>query len=750
MFLAPWFAVAGLVAAAGTVLIHLLHRRRFRTVPWAAMDFLREAVRRSRRIFQLRDLLLLILRTACVLLFGLALARPFWSGRTADPDEPVHAIVLVDNSLSMGYQEPEGTLLDAAKQAARRWIERLPSGSRTTVVPLCGSSGALPADVCATKDDALEVLAAVEVVDRASTLPAAVDAALEACRRVVDPPRKRLLLVADPQLLGRPTEALAPQLARLPAPIQTIQLAARDPENAWVEQFRLQDDLADLATSATFLGTIRYQGQRPRSDVQVVLSVDGLVAASTTVDLVPGQAREVRFEGYRFQVPAQPGRPTWVRAELSLPPDRLPADDRRCLVVPVVAALPVVFVDQYGQDEDPRRNRYGETWPLRRLLAPVTSREDAAERLVRSRRATVDRVDRELLADARLVVVAGVSSPGPAVAPLREYVLGGGQLIVAAGGEFDPAAWNQAAWLDGQGILPVPLLPDLIGRPPDQARAGPVSFQLDPDSLVHDSFRLEHVSREELEDLYRLPFFFQAVQADVREPPAVPAAASGGRPRVLARFAGGQPYLVERPMGAGRALLVTSGFSTPWSTLGLTNTMLVFDRIVRGMLQETFPPRNLSTDGQILLDVAAAERAGRFTLRGPGRFEQALAVEAIGPERYGLWVRSPAHRGQYSVSMAADGDAASSGLEMKVWEVPLAVNGPAEESSLATADAPGSGQPAGTAAEGPLASGLLAPDGQTVSQQQGLWKWLLWTVLVLLVVEMTVLAAPMVRKEPAT
>ena len=73
------FALAGAVAAAGPVVIHLLNRRRFRVVSWAAMDFLREAVKRNRRILKLRDILLLILRTAAVLLFGLALARPYFA-----------------------------------------------------------------------------------------------------------------------------------------------------------------------------------------------------------------------------------------------------------------------------------------------------------------------------------------------------------------------------------------------------------------------------------------------------------------------------------------------------------------------------------------------------------------------------------------------------------------------------------------------------------------------------------------------
>ena len=62
-FLTPLFATAGLILAAGPVIIHLLNRRRFRVVDWAAMDFLKEAMQRQRRILRLRDLFLLVLRT---------------------------------------------------------------------------------------------------------------------------------------------------------------------------------------------------------------------------------------------------------------------------------------------------------------------------------------------------------------------------------------------------------------------------------------------------------------------------------------------------------------------------------------------------------------------------------------------------------------------------------------------------------------------------------------------------------------
>ena len=46
-FLAPAFAAAGLLLAGIPILIHILNRRRYKTVDWAAMDFLLRAMRKK-------------------------------------------------------------------------------------------------------------------------------------------------------------------------------------------------------------------------------------------------------------------------------------------------------------------------------------------------------------------------------------------------------------------------------------------------------------------------------------------------------------------------------------------------------------------------------------------------------------------------------------------------------------------------------------------------------------------------------
>lgn len=812
MFLAPWFALAGILAAAGPILIHFLNRRRYRVVEWAAMDFLREALYRSRRILQLRDLLLLVLRTACILIFGFALARPYFSRLAAatESGQPVHAVMLIDNSLSMAYEELDGSVLALAKAKAKDLIDALPQGSRTSIIPVCGSPNSFSLQPYPNRDDALEALAAIEPVDRAATPAAAIDLALEACGHAPEMPAKRIFLVSDHQAAGRPSDALADQLKQLPAPIEVVQVAPRTVENAWVESFSLQDGLADTQTPAQFLATIRYQGDAPRSDVVVTLSVNGSPVADVHVDLVPGSApREIQFPPYTFDVPTQPGHPTLVPAEVAMSADRLPADDRRALVVPVVAALPVVFVDSLGPDENPRRNRYGETFHLRRLLAPRTARDPKTRQLIEIRHTTIDRLEPDTLADARLVVIAGVTQPEDAVPVLRQYVEQGGRLVLAAGAEFDPAQWQSAAWLDGLGILPAPLEPAPVGILPSEP--GELqSFQLDPDSLVDERFLLEQTSRQELEDLYRLPYFFKAVAADMDKEAmdalvrntrreidgrrqrlaeidrkidglgdraAVPASSAAledlqrqraevepnwlvwaaslprdderlapadlaerSRPRVLASFTNGLPFAIERRIGRGTVLMLTSGIYPRWNTLSLTNAVVLYDRILRSQLGGPMPQRNLSTDDDFVLPVAAGERSATFQLSDPKGQQESLTPEALnGGSQYGLTIRRPSQRGIYRVTARPNQDG-SQPAELKLWEVPLAVNGPAAESELL----PPEGK-AGPATAGP-ADDLWVVEGRTAGaaavQAAGhhLWKFLLVAVLAGLLLEIGLLA----------
>lgn len=503
-----------LVAAVGPTLIHLLNRRRFRTIEWAAMEFLEAAVRRSKRVVELRDLLLLLLRTLTVVFFVLALAQPFWSAREGKlyGGEPVHAVLVVDNSLSMAYKPLDKSLLDQAKQRAGEFIKELPEGSRISVVPLCGGDATHRQTAYASAEDALEALSHLEVADRNGRASDAAEKAKRACRGVGDILTTRVVIISDMQRLSWSETDLERYFEGLDN-VQVVPVGPAKRSNAWVSDFRLLDNVADIETPAVFTATIRYEGEAPRDGLRVSLEVGGDVADDRTVNLFPGQHLSLVFQ-HRFDVAGTSAEPLFVPVRVRISADELPEDDFRTLIVPVVARMPVVFIDQHGEREMPRISRYGETYPLRRLLVAKTSASLVGRRLISAQHLTIDQLSAEHLDDARLVAVAGVRSPPEeAVTMLREYVKRGGQLFIAAGADFEPLAWTEAAWRDGNGILPAPLSDDPVGKlPPPAVVKWPV-FRLDLHSLNDEVFDLEFTDTERAEILSS-PFFYKAVGMD--------------------------------------------------------------------------------------------------------------------------------------------------------------------------------------------------------------------------------------------
>ena len=771
------FAIAGLIAATAPVLIHLLNRRRFRVTEWAAMQFLREAVRRNRRFLRLRDLLLLTLRTLALALVGLALARPFFSSAfsTLTPNQPIHAVVVLDNSLSMGYQKLDGSvLLDEAKSRVREFLNELPQGSIVSLIPLCGGHTGFSSEAYRTNQDVRDALEQIEVVDRAGNAAHAIELALEACQKHPEMPTKRVVFLGDQQRNGWPAQPLAAQFDQL-QDLQVVAVPPDENENSWVADFRLQDGIADLDTPALFTAVIRHEGPTARRAVEVKLTINGNEVDSKVIDLEPGQAREVTFS-YRFEVPAEEGRATYVPAEVSIPHDRHREDDARFLMVPVLSAVPVLFIDQYGPDENPRNNRYGETHALRRLMA-ASSSAAGQKQLVQVHHLKIEQLDRKMLESARLVILAGVADPGAAVPLLREFVQQGGQLLIAAGGEFDPVAWMHSAWLDGAGILPAPLADHSLGQTPEEATGELRPFFLSFASMAHDYFHLAETPTEQLEDLYRRPFFFKAVHAQLddkilqtvrktdlgkieeeRSRPAdqrpnwllwkrqgldsgvkPDALADRWRPHVLATYDNQMPFLIQRSLGNGQILFVTTGVSSNWNTLPRENAILLFSRILRSMLEGTLPARNLSTVDSLVLDVT--ERQALYLVTRPDGTKESLTVDAMSPDLFGVTVPPQTARGVYHVTATRIDSSA------RLLDVPFAVNGPEQESETALLDENGLRERLGSAHFRWVGRGeAIRLEGGQVSGQD-LWKAILLVVLACLLLEMTVLAWPMLGRE---
>ena len=119
-FLAPLF-LAGLVALAVPILVHLTHKERKDVVVFPSLMFLSkipyQAVRRQR----IRHWLLFALRCLALILLAFAFARPFLTRPVlAAPVRGLGArelVILLDRSYSMSYGDRWTRAVDAAKRA---------------------------------------------------------------------------------------------------------------------------------------------------------------------------------------------------------------------------------------------------------------------------------------------------------------------------------------------------------------------------------------------------------------------------------------------------------------------------------------------------------------------------------------------------------------------------------------------------------------------------------------------------------
>ncbi|MDA7931150.1 BatA domain-containing protein, partial [Akkermansiaceae bacterium] len=99
----------GLLAAAIPVIIHLLNRRRFRTVKWAATTFLLKASRESRGKKRLKHILILACRALAIAALIFAVARPLVGSFLGWGSGSVETVVLVlDRSPSMEIRGADG------------------------------------------------------------------------------------------------------------------------------------------------------------------------------------------------------------------------------------------------------------------------------------------------------------------------------------------------------------------------------------------------------------------------------------------------------------------------------------------------------------------------------------------------------------------------------------------------------------------------------------------------------------------
>ena len=121
-FLYPSFLFA-LAAIAIPIIIHLFNFRRYKTVYFTNVRFLREVKEQTDSRSRLKHLLILLCRILSIIFLVLAFAQPFIRNKSTAVNTGKKAVsVFIDNSFSMGQLMADVPLIEQAKLKAREIV----------------------------------------------------------------------------------------------------------------------------------------------------------------------------------------------------------------------------------------------------------------------------------------------------------------------------------------------------------------------------------------------------------------------------------------------------------------------------------------------------------------------------------------------------------------------------------------------------------------------------------------------------
>jgi hypothetical protein len=553
-FLNPLYLFAAF-AAALPIIIHLLHRQRVRIEEFPSLEFVRKMLRRKTRRFRIKQLLLLIIRTLIVLLIALALARPtLMSGSAASGHMPTTAVIVLDNSYSMGRREGNRVVFEVARE---RTLELLDYFDRKDeVYILTGASGGMPVNETGTGDmeKLARQVAEAEVTFSGTDLVTPLRRAAAIVKESSNINRE-IYLVSDMQRAGWPSTPDEIDGSGSGAKLLVVDVGEEIPNSCVKDlSFRIPSGTDDLYMDADFQ---RYNSESGQGRVAEVSLKGNLLERAV---FSPGDGAEERE---RFRLPPAAGI-LW--GDVRLASDRLEADDVRYFAL---------------QARTRRVGIVGDAYYVRTALSPEGG---GLLRPVEIEEGGLGSAD---LAGIDILILSNV----PRLAPLEieavsSFMEGGGSVIVFLGNRVDTGAYNRN------------LLPVLGDAAIEDVYGGESGFySIDRFERDHPVFAKFESDENPFEDIR----FYRFMRVNP------------GSGSVIARFSDGSAAAVQ--MG-DRAVLFTFPADDSWTDFPLAAQFLPFIHEVNLFLSSTMGfGENYVVGEEVVVRVARHE--GEAQLDGP-------------------------------------------------------------------------------------------------------------------------------------
>jgi hypothetical protein len=596
--------LAGLILASVPIIIHLWNKRRFRVIEWAPMKYLKLTIQTNRRRMRIEQLLLLAVRVLVVALLFIALARPALSRSASAHWHAVSSrasrFIVLDDSMSMGYQADGQSAFDQARAAATQILRSIGAQDGITVVLTSQPNRAL------LRESGVELPKILRQIENLTPTDAScdwvsvfkqIDAYITGAAHL----QKELILITDLRRSGW-SSAVSAQAARWRGPsfdLKIVDVGSRQTANTILARFEQEDSLALAGVPLRLRAQIRNDSGVTIRPSAASLDIDGESRPVTLPELPAGQA---------IQIPltvtlAKPGQHVM---KLSLPNDSLPADNTRWLAIGVRAEVRIAIID--GQ----LAGRPFES-STDFLQVALTAGADpwVVNRRADSQWQNPTTTDPFNQADVVVLSDVPVLSPRQA-AVLETLVNAGAGLMIFAGDQVDPVVYNQLLYRQGAGLLPAQ-----IGRADETA----------PNGLTIENFAdspLAPMAKLAPEALSRIrPKKFLALSLDER--------GKDHDSRILARWNDSEahPAVIEKRFGRGRVILWTVSADRQWSDWPVDPTyVLAMRTAAAAIVRPEAAATNFTAGEPIAYPLAEGQFVQDPRISGPDRsmVQQPLSV----------------------------------------------------------------------------------------------------------------------------
>jgi len=440
----------GMTALAIPIIVHLLNRRRFKKIQWAAMRFLQVSLERNQRRMKVEDWILLLLRMAIVALIALAASRPTtdWL-KSKGLSSKVTASIIIDSSASMLKKDEaeQENRFSIAQKIAGEVLNNLPKGSATSVILGANSSGKGIKEPTHDTARARRTLDQSKATHRGSDLFPAIESAIATLQ---DRPssQKEIVIITDGESSAwRQYEAITRSLDQSKKDTNAIiVLVGKDPDqNLAITRLDQKTPIASVDQPVRLAVEVTNFGKVEANDIEVQMSInEEPIGDPTIIEAIPaGESRTITT----FIQLTDPGYQK-IRSTININ-DALEIDNSRELVIRGINKARALLVDgQPGRDLTE-----SETFFLQNALVPVPA-ELTDSFFLGADRVSIGDLSSTSLDDYRAIFLANVSDfPEEILPDLIDFVESGGGLVVFPGDNIDPTFYNKILH-EKAGLLP--------------------------------------------------------------------------------------------------------------------------------------------------------------------------------------------------------------------------------------------------------------------------------------------------------